>query len=253
MIEFVTVAQPRHADDAGRRSTDRRDVVPVGFSYDEATSECASSRDRPAKRPATRRVAASGSCARSTAARWLTLEGRCERAHRRGVAGGVRPPLRGSLRASAAPSGLGTRSRSSSPAASAGSEAVGASPERAAPGRAGRVASGADDPVRPHHPRRDRGRAHRHRPARRACVQPSSVDLHLDRYFRVFRNHTMPVIDVKQNLEELTRARRDRATRRRSSSTPASSCSARPASGSASPTTSSPASRARARSAASGC
>jgi dCTP deaminase len=37
-----------------------------------------------------------------------------------------------------------------------------------------------------------------------ACVQPSSVDLHLDRYFRVFRNHTMPVIDLKQNLEELT-------------------------------------------------
>jgi dCTP deaminase len=37
-----------------------------------------------------------------------------------------------------------------------------------------------------------------------SCVQPSSVDLHLDSYFRVFRNHTMAVIDVKQNLEELT-------------------------------------------------
>ncbi len=36
-------------------------------------------------------------------------------------------------------------------------------------------------------------------------VQPSSVDVRLDRYFRVFLNHTMPVIDVKQNLEELTR------------------------------------------------
>src|SRR5690554_7622837 len=36
------------------------------------------------------------------------------------------------------------------------------------------------------------------------CVQPSSVDLHLDRYFRVFRNHTMGHIDVKQNLEDLT-------------------------------------------------
>ena len=36
------------------------------------------------------------------------------------------------------------------------------------------------------------------------CVQPSSIDLRLDRYFRVFLNHTMPVIDVKQNLEELT-------------------------------------------------
>jgi dCTP deaminase len=37
-----------------------------------------------------------------------------------------------------------------------------------------------------------------------ACVQPSSVDLHLDQWFRVFRNHTLGHIDVKQNLEELT-------------------------------------------------
>ena len=36
-------------------------------------------------------------------------------------------------------------------------------------------------------------------------VQPASVDVRLDRYFRVFLNHTMAVIDVKQNLEELTR------------------------------------------------
>src|SRR3954469_16726001 len=36
------------------------------------------------------------------------------------------------------------------------------------------------------------------------CIQPSSVDLHLDRYFRVFRNHTMRVIDVKEDQEELT-------------------------------------------------
>jgi len=36
------------------------------------------------------------------------------------------------------------------------------------------------------------------------CIQPSSVDLHIDRYFRVFRNHTMGYIDVKQNLEDLT-------------------------------------------------
>jgi dCTP deaminase len=36
-------------------------------------------------------------------------------------------------------------------------------------------------------------------------VQPASVDVRLDRFFRVFLNHTMPVIDVKQNLEELTR------------------------------------------------
>ncbi len=38
-----------------------------------------------------------------------------------------------------------------------------------------------------------------------ALVQPASVDVRLDRYFRVFLNHTMAVIDVKQNLEELTR------------------------------------------------
>jgi dCTP deaminase len=35
-------------------------------------------------------------------------------------------------------------------------------------------------------------------------IQPSSVDLHIDRYFRVFRNHTLSHIDVKQNLEDLT-------------------------------------------------
>jgi dCTP deaminase len=37
-----------------------------------------------------------------------------------------------------------------------------------------------------------------------SCIQPSSVDLRLDRFFRVFLNHTMPVIDVKQNLDDLT-------------------------------------------------
>ncbi len=41
-------------------------------------------------------------------------------------------------------------------------------------------------------------------PLGEGCIQPSSVDLHIDRYFRVFRNHTMGHIDVKQNLEELT-------------------------------------------------
>lgn len=41
-------------------------------------------------------------------------------------------------------------------------------------------------------------------PYEEAAVQPSSVDLRLDRYFRVFRNHTLSHIDVKQNLEELT-------------------------------------------------
>ena len=41
-------------------------------------------------------------------------------------------------------------------------------------------------------------------PLNEACIQPSSVDLHIDRFFRVFRNHTMAHIDVKQNLEDLT-------------------------------------------------
>ena len=36
------------------------------------------------------------------------------------------------------------------------------------------------------------------------CIQPSSVDLSLDRYFRVFRNHTLGHIDVRENLEDLT-------------------------------------------------
>jgi dCTP deaminase len=35
-------------------------------------------------------------------------------------------------------------------------------------------------------------------------IQPSSVDLTIDRFFRVFRNHTTPIIDVKKNLEDLT-------------------------------------------------
>ena len=42
-------------------------------------------------------------------------------------------------------------------------------------------------------------------PLDESTIQPSSVDLRLDRYFRVFLNHTMPVIDVKQDLEDLTR------------------------------------------------
>ena len=36
------------------------------------------------------------------------------------------------------------------------------------------------------------------------CVQPSSVDLHLDNLVRVFLNHTMDVIDVKADQEDLT-------------------------------------------------
>jgi deoxycytidine triphosphate deaminase/intein/homing endonuclease len=46
------------------------------------------------------------------------------------------------------------------------------------------------------------------------AIQPSSVDLHVDRYFRVFRNDTTPYIDPKQpqeNLTELVEVPDDRA------------------------------------------
>jgi dCTP deaminase len=36
------------------------------------------------------------------------------------------------------------------------------------------------------------------------CLQPSSVDLHLDRDFRVFRNSRYPYIDVRQPQPDLT-------------------------------------------------
>jgi hypothetical protein len=36
------------------------------------------------------------------------------------------------------------------------------------------------------------------------CIQPSSVDLHIDQFFRVFRNHTQRVIDVREAQEDLT-------------------------------------------------
>jgi dCTP deaminase len=35
-------------------------------------------------------------------------------------------------------------------------------------------------------------------------IQPSSVDLTLDRRFRVFRNHTRALIDVKEAMDDLT-------------------------------------------------
>jgi dCTP deaminase len=37
-----------------------------------------------------------------------------------------------------------------------------------------------------------------------AAIQPSSVDLHTDCYYRVFRNDTTPFIDPKEPQEELT-------------------------------------------------
>lgn len=41
-------------------------------------------------------------------------------------------------------------------------------------------------------------------PLAEGSVQPSSVDLHVDRYFRVFRNDTTPFIDPKEPQEDLT-------------------------------------------------
>jgi dCTP deaminase len=37
-----------------------------------------------------------------------------------------------------------------------------------------------------------------------ACVQPSSVDLHVDRRFRVFANSRYPFIDVRREMPDLT-------------------------------------------------
>lgn len=37
-----------------------------------------------------------------------------------------------------------------------------------------------------------------------ACVQPSSVDLHVDSQFRVFANSRYPYIDVRQPMPDLT-------------------------------------------------
>ena len=37
-----------------------------------------------------------------------------------------------------------------------------------------------------------------------STVQPSSIDVRVDRLFRVFRNHTAGVIDVKQDTQALT-------------------------------------------------
>lgn len=41
-------------------------------------------------------------------------------------------------------------------------------------------------------------------PLDESCLQPSSIDLHVDNLFRVFRNDTTPYIDPKENQEDLT-------------------------------------------------
>ena len=37
-----------------------------------------------------------------------------------------------------------------------------------------------------------------------ACLQPSSIDVKVSNLFRVFRNHTTAIIDVKKDLTDLT-------------------------------------------------
>jgi dCTP deaminase len=37
-----------------------------------------------------------------------------------------------------------------------------------------------------------------------SCIQPSSIDLHVDQAFRVFRNSRYPFIDVKREMPDLT-------------------------------------------------
>ena len=59
-------------------------------------------------------------------------------------------------------------------------------------------------PVRPRHPRRHRGRRGVIKPYDPQDLQPSSVDLHLDRRFRVFRNNRYAYIDVRSPQPDLT-------------------------------------------------
>ena len=60
-----------------------------------------------------------------------------------------------------------------------------------------------------------------------ALLQPSSLDVRVDRLFRVFRNSLYPFIDVKSEQEGLTELVEVEGRRCRSSCTRASSCSAR--------------------------
>ncbi len=41
-------------------------------------------------------------------------------------------------------------------------------------------------------------------PLDESLIQPSSIDVRISNLFRVFRNHTQGVIDVKQDMENLT-------------------------------------------------
>ena len=54
-------------------------------------------------------------------------------------------------------------------------------------------------------------------------IQPSSIDVRMDRYFRVFENHRYPHIDPAIEQPDLTRLIETEVTTR-SSCIPASSC-----------------------------
>ena len=41
-------------------------------------------------------------------------------------------------------------------------------------------------------------------PLDESCLQPSSIDVKVSNLFRVFRNHSAAVIDVKKDLADLT-------------------------------------------------
>ena len=41
-------------------------------------------------------------------------------------------------------------------------------------------------------------------PLDESCLQPSSIDVKVSNLFRVFRNHSASVIDVKKDLADLT-------------------------------------------------
>ncbi len=85
-----------------------------------------------------------------------------------------------------------------------------------------------------------------------SMVQPSSVDVRLDRFFRLFDNHKYSVIDPAQEQPELTRLV-ETAPDEAFILHPASSSSARPTRSSPCPTTSPRGWRARAAWAVSAC
>ena len=64
-----------------------------------------------------------------------------------------------------------------------------------------------------------------------SLVQPSSVDVRVDRSFRVFHNSRYPYIDVRQPMEELTELVSGRGRGAVRPPSRASSCSARRSSG----------------------